>query len=211
MEARSTSGSADRINSFEIVVGELQPILATVGEVTKHLAMLPASEREVQLEKEIDALHERLQHREVESLDLDAYLRAEDYRPGPPPPVTLAQLEDLLARVPRPRTMCSSHIQKFRRLLPELAGPRAATRHVLAGLFDEHPDTVRFLSYGSPLPVELLASSPSQRAIRTQTPRRSDWHVVAPPATSSYAAGTPVPTTACPQRRSKASRHCMNA
>ena len=54
---------ADRIDWFEVVVGDLQPILAQVGEVTKRLAMLPASEREVQLEKEIADLRERLSPR----------------------------------------------------------------------------------------------------------------------------------------------------
>ena len=58
--------------------------------------MVPAPEREAQLEVEIAALKERLQNRELESLDLDAYLNVEDYQPDPPPSVTLPQLEDLL-------------------------------------------------------------------------------------------------------------------
>ena len=44
---------ADRINWFEVVVGNLQPILAEVGEVTRRLAMLPPTEREAQLERRL--------------------------------------------------------------------------------------------------------------------------------------------------------------
>ena len=76
------------------------------------LAMLPASEREAQLEQEIAALRERLQHREVESLNLDAYLHVEDYQPGPPSPVTLAQLEDLLTHA-QATAICSSPTRRF--------------------------------------------------------------------------------------------------
>jgi len=150
---------ADRINWFEVVVGDLQPILAQVGEVTKRLAMLPASEREVQLEVEIAALRERLQHREVESLDLDAYLHAQDYQPGPPPPVTLAQLEDLLTHAQATGHLFVPH--------PEITGAYLLNWHgeqlpvtFAPACFDKHPTTVRFLSYGSPLLDEILAELP---------------------------------------------------
>jgi superfamily II DNA or RNA helicase len=158
---------ADRINWFEVVVGNLQPILAEVGEVTKRLAMLPASEREIRLEVEIAALRERLQSREVESLDLDAYLHVEDYQPGPPPSVTLAQLEDLLTHAQATGSLFQPH--------PEIAGAYLLNRpgRVLSlsqeeqlpvtfspACFDEYPNSVRFLSYGSPLLAELLASIP---------------------------------------------------
>lgn len=151
---------ADRINWFEVVVGDLQPILAQVGEATKRLAMLPASEREVQLEKEIAALRERLQHREAESLDLDAYLRVEDYQPGPPPPVTLAQLEDLLTHAQATGHLFRPHDEIAGAYLLNWQGEQLSVTFSPA-CFDEHPDTVRFLSYGSPLLAEILSDLPA--------------------------------------------------
>jgi hypothetical protein len=154
---------ADRIDWFEVVVGDLQPILAQVGEVTKRLVMLPASEREVQLEKEITALRERLQHREVESLDLDAYLRAEDYQPGPLPPVTLAQLEDLLTHAQATGHLFRPHPEVTDAYLLNWQGEQLPVTFAPA-CFDAHPDSVRFLSYGSPLLDEILASAPEPEA-----------------------------------------------
>ena len=151
---------ADRIDWFEVVVGDLQPILAQVGEVTKRLAMLPASEREVQLEREIADLRERLQHREVESLDLDAYLRVEDYQPGPPPPVTLVQLEDLLTHAQATGHLFQRHPDLANAYLLNWQGEQLPVTFSPA-CFDEYPTTVRFLSYGSPLLAEILSGQPA--------------------------------------------------
>jgi superfamily II DNA or RNA helicase len=154
---------ADRINWFEVVVGNLQPILAEVGEVTKRLAMLPVSEREARLEVEIAALRERLQSREVESLDLDAYLHVEDYQPGPPPPVTLAQLEDLLTHAQATGHLFGPHPEIASAYLLNWQGDQLPVTFSPA-CFDAHPDSVRFLSYGSPLLDEILASLPEPEA-----------------------------------------------
>jgi superfamily II DNA or RNA helicase len=154
---------ADRIDWFEVVVGDLQPILAQVGEVTRRLAMLPASEREVQLEKEIAALRERLQSREVESLDLDAYLHVEDYQPGPTPPVTLTQMEDLLTHAQATGHLFGPHPKIAGAYLLNWQGYQLPVTFAPA-CFDAHPDSVRFLSYGSPLLDEILASLPEPEA-----------------------------------------------
>ena len=75
---------SDRINWFEVVVGDLQPILAEVGEITRRLAMLPAQERQSQLDQEIAQLRQRLQNREVESLNLDQFAESGVYKPSCP-------------------------------------------------------------------------------------------------------------------------------
>jgi len=150
---------ADRINWFEVVVGDLQPILAQVGEVTKRLAMLPASEREIQLDAEIAALKERLQNRELESLDLDAYLNAEEYQPGQPPPVTLQQLEDLLTHAQATGHLLEPHPDITAAYLLNWHGEQLPVTFAPA-CFDEFPTSVRFLSYGSPLLGEMLANLP---------------------------------------------------
>lgn len=150
---------ADRIHWFEVVVGELQPILAEVGEATRRLAMLPPNEREAQLEQEIAALRQRLQNREVESLNLDEYLIAESYQPGPDSPVTLEQIEYMLTGSQATGCLFQPHPEIERAYLLAWKGERLPVTFS-PKVFDEHPDTVRFLSYGSPLLAEILESVP---------------------------------------------------
>jgi SNF2 family DNA or RNA helicase len=157
---------ADRINWFEVVVGNLQPILAEVGEATRRLAMLLPSEREMQLEKEIEALRQRLQNREIEALNLDEYLDAETYQPTANSPVTLEQIEYLFTQ--SQTTGCYFQAD------PELPGAywlswNNQRLHVTfsPSVFDEHPDTIRFLTYGSPLFAEILASIPEPEPLDT--------------------------------------------
>ncbi|MGB8644111.1 MAG: helicase-related protein [Anaerolineae bacterium] len=151
---------ADRIDWFEVVVGDLQPILAEVGEMTRRLAMLPATERQARLEQEIAALRQRLQDREVESLNLDQFLEPEDYHPGPVSPVTLADLERLLTQsVATGRLFRSDPGMKGAYLLAWRGQTLPVT--FSPACFDEHPDTVRFISYGSPLLADLLAVAPA--------------------------------------------------
>ena len=150
---------ADRINWFEVVVGNLQPILAEVSALTRRLAMLPPSERNEHVEREIEALRQRMQDREVEALNLDDYVEEESYEPGPPSPVTLEQIEHLLVN-----SQTTGHLFHPD---PELRGAYLLSRNdeplkvtFAPKVFDAHPDTVRFLTYGSSLFAELLADIP---------------------------------------------------
>lgn len=158
---------ADRIDWFEVVVGELQPILAEVGEVTRRLAMASRSERDIALEKELEALRQRLQNREVEALNLDQFLEAEPYTPGPASPVRLIDLETLLTTSQATRRVFQPHPEVDHAYLLTWKGE---TRPVTFAreCVDAHPDTVRFLSYGSPLLAELLESvpAPADQSIR---------------------------------------------
>jgi hypothetical protein len=151
---------ADRIDWFEVVVGDLQPILAEVGEMTRRLAMLPRSQRDLELKKELTALRQRLQNREVESLNLDQFVEAEEYQQGPLSPVTLAALETVLT---------GSHATKHL-FIPHPEIPKAYSLNwhgnslpvtLSRECFDEHPDSVHFLTYGSSLLAELLDSIPA--------------------------------------------------
>jgi SNF2 family DNA or RNA helicase len=148
---------ADRINWFEVVVGDLQPILAEVGEVTRRLAMLPPTEREANLEIEIAALKQRLDQRDVESLNLDEYLEADNYKVSSASPITLEHIQHLLTQ-----SQVTGHLFQPH---PEIPGAFMLSwkgENLLVTftpkVFDEHPDTVRFLSYGSPLLADLLAT-----------------------------------------------------
>lgn len=148
---------SDRIKWFEVVVGDLQPILAEVGEVTRRLAMLPASEREIAFEQEIQILRGRLQSREFESLDMDEYILKEDLRPGPASPISLANIEDsfihsnaLGALFERHPEINQAYLLNWKHeRLPVTFSPEC---------FDAYPDTVRLLTYGSPLFKGLLDS-----------------------------------------------------
>ena len=125
---------SDRINWFEVVVGDLQPILAEVGEITRQLAMLPASERQARLELEIKALRERLDHRAAESLNLDDFLDSDTFSPGAGSPVTLAQLEDLLIHSAETGSLFQPHSDISGAVFVVLAG-RIAAGNLLTGLF----------------------------------------------------------------------------
>lgn len=151
---------SDRINWFEDVVGDLQPILAEVGETTRRLAMLPADQRKALMAAEIDALRQRLQNRELESLNLDEYIQTEDGIPASDSPVTLEDLQRLLTQSsltaglfrPHPDIQDAYLLTWKGEVLPVTFSPAC---------YDAHPDTVRFLSYGSPLLAELLESVPA--------------------------------------------------
>jgi hypothetical protein len=148
---------ADRIDWFEVVVGDLQPILAEVGEVTRRLAMLPLTEREASLELEITALKKRLDHRAVESLNLDDFIERDSFQGGIASPITLEQIRYLLTQSqmtshlfrPHPEIRDAYMFCWKGESLPVTFSPK---------VFDDHPDTVRFLSYGSPLLVDTLES-----------------------------------------------------
>ncbi|MBN1316156.1 MAG: DEAD/DEAH box helicase family protein [Anaerolineales bacterium] len=158
---------ADRINWFEVVVGDLQPILAEVGEVTRRLAMTPVSKREVELEKEIELLKDRLAHREIEALNLDTYLADEFYQSGSPPPVTLQNLEQTLVHSQATGWRFDVHPEIDQAYLLEWEGQRLPVTFSPA-CFDAHPDTVRFLTFGNSLLYQILESiqSPEKGDIR---------------------------------------------
>lgn len=150
---------ADRIDWFEVVVGDLQPILAEVGEATRRLAMVPPTEREAKLEQEIAELKQRLDNRSVESLNLDEYVEEDSYQAALASPVTLAHIEHLLTR-----SHATGHLFSIHPDIPDayrLAwGGESLPVTFSPSTFDQHPDTVRFLSYGNPLLDALLASVP---------------------------------------------------
>ncbi len=151
---------SDRISWFETVVGDLQPILAEVGEMTRQLAMLPATERDARLEQELAALKERIQLREFSSLNLDDFSLAEDPPVMPAAPVNLVWLQETLTKsnaighrfTPHPEIPNAFLLRWQEQSLPVTFSPEC---------FDQHSDTVRLLTYGSPLLDEILKSIPA--------------------------------------------------
>lgn len=151
---------ADRINWFEVVVGELQPILAEISEITRRLAMLPSEKREAQIEEEIKTLKQRLQNKEVESLNLDNYSQKEEYHPSQPTPVGLSQLEDILTKAKATSSLFQKHATIDKAYILDFYGDGIPITFS-PECFDEHPDTIQFLSYGNSILDDLLAMNSS--------------------------------------------------
>jgi superfamily II DNA or RNA helicase len=171
VEARVYRALEDRIGWFEEVVGELQPILARMGQAIQTAAMTPAAEREQVLAQELERLWEETDARQAEALDLEQYLIADEPLLESASPVTISDLEGVLTQ----RSSLAGRFQphpEFKRAywLETDDGDVAVTFD--AALFDAHPNTLRLLTYGSELLAALLkavpepASSPEGRVLR---------------------------------------------
>ena len=146
----------DRIDWFETVLGELQPILARVATAIRAVAMAKGAERTRRLEENLRELREQLEEREIAGLDLDRYLDEVVAAPAKEdPPITLKDLETLLV---------GSKIHGGRlRPHPEIGGA-----YLLSWegedigvtfdpvLFDRFPTSLRMLSFGDEILGKLL-------------------------------------------------------
>jgi ERCC4-related helicase len=149
----------DRIQWFEVVVGELQPILAEVGEITRRLAMLSPTEREIELDNEIRKLKNRIQERNFEALDLDQIVQADIDNLAPTSPVTLEQIEDIFTKSQVTSTLFTAHPEIEKAYF--LQWENASYPVTFSGeVFDQHPDTLRMLTFGAPLFQQILNAIP---------------------------------------------------
>lgn len=146
----------DRIASFESVVGELQPILSQVAKVIEAAAMANDKRRGELIAKEIEEINRRVRSAETASLNLDE-LTAAAVEPvvEQPAPVTLPDLERVIAtsaalgdRFWPHRKLAGAHLLDWHGNWREVTFDPA--------LFDEHPNSLTLLSYGSDLLGELL-------------------------------------------------------
>lgn len=160
IEATIYQRLSDRIDWFQTVVGELQPILTQVARSIQTLAMLPGAERRRRLEAEIAALKQEIDHQQAATPRLDELLTGEPEAPAVAAPLTLADLERVLTGSPSLAGRFRPH--------PDIAGAYLLSwgDGVVAvtfdrAVFDEHPDTVRLLTYGDRLFAELLALVPA--------------------------------------------------
>ena len=149
----------DRINWFEDVVGTLQPILADVNKVTRDLAMLPTERQAAELERAIRQLRQEIDRAKLEALDLTQYLHQAEPDHALHSPVTLADLEGVLTQSQATRHLFQPH--------PEIAHAYWLTWRGVktvvtfnAEQFDNHPNTLKFLSYGSAFLADILDSIP---------------------------------------------------
>jgi superfamily II DNA or RNA helicase len=148
----------DRISSFEYVVGELQPILARVGRVIEAAAMVGADRREQFIAQEVASINQLVRSAEASTLNLDRLV--DDEVAAPPaaqPPITMPELERTLVasaaldgRFHPHRTIAGAH--QF-----DWDGQMQAVTFDPA-VYDEHPNTVRLMTYGSELLAAVLDS-----------------------------------------------------
>jgi len=146
----------DRIDWFETVVGELQPILHRVARVIQSVAMAKGSERIRRLEEEVAALRREIDEHNLQTISLEEHVddqlasEAEE-----PVPVTLQALEKALVTSTRLEGAFRPHPDiPGAHLLSRSGGERAVT--FSPEVFDRHPYSVELLTYGVPLLDELL-------------------------------------------------------
>ena len=147
----------DRIASFESVVGELQPILSQVARVIEAAAMANDKQRGELIAKAIEEINRRVSSAEVSSLNLEEFT-SDDAEPvtAVPAPITLKELEKTIAE--------SKALGDRLKPNPELTGTHLFDWHgkwqevtFNPKLFDEHPNTLTLLSYGSDLLADVLS------------------------------------------------------
>ena len=155
-----------RIASFEHVVGELQPILARVARTIEAAVMVSGSARESLIQDEVKAINDELRSRETEILELDKLADSAVEAPSEETvPINLRDLEELLINSSVLGSRFSPH--------PKIVGAYqfdwgGKLKEVTfdSNLFDKHPNTLKFMSYGNPLLEDVLKSIEHPRIAR---------------------------------------------
>jgi len=161
VEAKVYQALEGRIQWFENVVGELQPILARVAQIIQSAALEKGAHRAALLEREIEAIRKEIDQQQVSALNLDDYLADEVAAPTAlDVPVTPRQIQDYILGSKTLRRHFQPHegipnAYKLR-LGDEICGVTFD-----GGLFDQHPDSLRLLSYQEELFTKLLDEVPS--------------------------------------------------
>ncbi len=146
----------DRITSFESVVGELQPILSQVARVIEAAAMANDKKRGELIAKEVEEINRRVRSAEISALNLDKFVD-DTMEAGVkiPAPVTLPELERAIVESSAMKDRFEPH--------PQIAGAHYLDWHggyeavtFNPALFDQHPNTLRLLTYGGGLLEEIL-------------------------------------------------------
>jgi len=156
VEAEIYRRLGERIRWFEQVVGRAQPILHRVGEAIESVAMAPSAKRHRRLEEELARLRRSLTEAPPNPFEIP-----EDFLLDPPREEEGGQggfSADLQTALIESQTVGS-------RFHPDSDLPGAyrldwgGSSHRVtfsAELFDRHPSTLEFLTYGHPLLHELL-------------------------------------------------------
>lgn len=160
VEATIHARLGDRIQWFEDVIGDLQPILQQVARVIQDVAMSAGTTRRERLDQEIQRLRRALDERETQAMGLDdlaedRVVEASRNRV----PVTLSQLEEVLTQSEFLHPLLTPHPRLAGAWMMSWKGTDVAVTFDRE-VFDRHPYSVQLLTYGNPLFDEILESVP---------------------------------------------------
>jgi ERCC4-related helicase len=157
IEARVYQALSTRIDWFENVVGNLQPILARVGRVIEQLVMTSPDEREARFKEAIAELEGSITEQNEQDV-MDVYQGTEivHHDIEISAPVTLEQLESILIQ--------SHHLERQFRLHSEIDQAFILTNGenqlgsvtFQPDVFDTHPNSLQLMSYGNQLFHQIL-------------------------------------------------------
>lgn len=156
IEAQVHQRLSDRIDWFQTVVGDLQPILSRVARSIETLAMISPTERRARLDQEIAALRAELDQQQVNYMSLDDFADDTLEHPVVQPPVTLANLEQTLTKFDPIAYRLRPHPSIEQAYLLAVGDEQVGVTFN-AAVFDAHPDTLHLLSYGDRIFEQLLA------------------------------------------------------
>jgi superfamily II DNA or RNA helicase len=154
IEARVYQALSRRIDWFQDVVGPLQPILAHVGRTIQALAMVPEAERQQALQVELERIQAELDNVRA-GLDLDEWARQAEGSAAIDTPVTLPELAAALTTAPTLQAYFRPH-----EAIENAFWLRNDENEVAVtfdpATFDTFPNTLRLLTFGTPLLDRLL-------------------------------------------------------
>jgi ERCC4-related helicase len=178
VEAKVYQRLRDRINAFETVVGNLQPILAQVPTFIEQAAMAADPEEEGVLLSELEgAIAVPLVRPNLEAMvginvasDL-AYIR----QPITPSPVTLQQTEEIFTTSQILKSKGVEFVAQGDRIWQVKQGAKTSQVTFYPDVFDESP-SLRLMSYGEPLFEELLALIEARFSLHHSRTNQKEQH-----------------------------------
>ncbi len=162
----------DRIGSFENVVGELQPILSRVARAIESAVMAGDEQRDALIREQVDEINRMVRQGESTGIGLDSISGDAVEAPAVlPVPVTLTDLERALVQSKALGSRFRPHPSVPGAHLLDWNGEEQEVTFN-PELFDEHPNTLKLLSFGADLLEDLL------EAVEPPEPRESDGLLV---------------------------------
>lgn len=160
IEAQVYRALSTRINWFEGIVGELQPILARVGRAIERLVMATQQERDALLSNELSEIEASLDQQEGDILRIYQGTESAPAVIDAEAPVTLADLETQVttSRLLGARLQQEQEIARAYRLRAGQTADQLVTFE--PDTFDRYPNSVSLLSYGNSVLDELLDGVP---------------------------------------------------
>jgi SNF2 family DNA or RNA helicase len=157
VEARVYRRLRDRINAFETVVGNLQPILAQIPTFIEKAVMAADPEEEGVLLSELDFAFANQKIRPdlekmITEIELDLALTRQKI---PQTPITPQDIERLLTRSPYFKHQGINFIDQGNQIWQLIKDNKSYQVTFYPPIFEEYP-SLRLMSYGDPLFEELL-------------------------------------------------------